>query len=56
MISPFLVWGAVLAFALFGGVLTWAAARGNTGTAVDYYLGDRRIGGIVAGRSYAATT
>ncbi|SFP42627.1 sodium:solute symporter family protein [Tranquillimonas alkanivorans] len=56
MISPFLVWGAVAVFAVIGGIVAFAAARGNTGTAVDYYLGGRRIGGMVSGLSYAATT
>ncbi|SER70419.1 solute:Na+ symporter, SSS family [Tranquillimonas rosea] len=56
MISPVLVWGAVGVFALVGFVVAFAAARGNTGSAVDYYLGGRRIGGMVSGLSYAATT
>ena len=54
--SPLLVWGAVAAFAILGAVVAIAAARGNTGTAADYYLGGRRIGGMVSGLSYAATT
>lgn len=56
MISPALVWGAVAAFALVGGIIAVAASRGNTGTADDYYLGGRRLGGVVSGLSYAATT
>lgn len=56
MIAPALVWGAVLVFALIGGVIALAAARSNTGDAADYYLGGRRIGGMIAGLSYAATT
>ena len=56
MIDPTRVWGAVLAFAVIGAAVVRAAARGNTGTAADYYLGGRRLGGMVAGLSYAATT
>ncbi len=56
MISPVLIWSAIAVFALVGGVIAVAAARGNAGTAVDYYLGGRRLGGVVAGLSYAATT
>jgi hypothetical protein len=56
MIDPTLVWGAVLAFAAIGAAVVRAAARGNTGTAADYYLGGRRLGGMVSGPSYAATT
>ncbi|MBM9594221.1 sodium:solute symporter family protein [Roseitranquillus sediminis] len=54
--TPGLVWAAVALFAVIGGVIAFAAARGNTGSAADYYLGGRRIGGVVAGLSYAATT
>ena len=50
------IWAAVLAFALIGGAVALTAARGNAGTAADYYLGDRRIGGMISGLSYAATT
>ncbi len=56
MIEPYLVWGAVIAFAVIGGFIVYAAARGNTGTAADYYLGGRHLGGMVSGLSYAATT
>ncbi|MDT0683398.1 sodium:solute symporter family protein [Roseicyclus sp. F158] len=56
MISPVLVWGAIGAFALIGFAVAFAASRGNTGSAVDYYLGGRAIGGAVSGLSYAATT
>ena len=52
----YLVWIAVALFALLGAGIARAAARGNTGSAVDYYLGGRRIGGAVSGLSYAATT
>lgn len=56
MISPLLIWAAVLAFALIGGLIAWRATRANTGSADDYYLGGRHIGGMVSGLSYAATT
>ena len=56
MTSAPLVWIAVLVFALLGGGVAVAAARRNAGTASDYYLGGRRIGGMVSGLSYAATT
>ena len=54
--SAMLIWIAVAGFALLGGVIAVLAARENTGTAADYYLGNRHLGGIVAGLSYAATT
>jgi len=50
------IWLAILAFALAGAVVAMAAARTNTGTATDYYLGNRGLGGMVAGLSYASTT
>ncbi len=56
MISASLIWITVALFALIGGGIALAAARENSGTATDYYLGGRHIGGIVAGLSYAATT
>ncbi len=54
--SAALVWTAVALFALLGIGIAVAAARGNTGSAVDYYLGGRAFGGMVSGLSYAATT
>lgn len=56
MLSPVTIWGAIALFAAFGVTLAWRAARQNTGTAEDYYLGSRAFGGLVAGLSYAATT
>ncbi len=56
MLSPLMIWGAIALFAAFGLFVAWRAARANTGTAEDYYLGGRRFGGLVAGLSYAATT
>ncbi len=56
MISTTLIWLTVAAFAVLGGVIALAAARANSGTAADYYLGGRHLGGVVAGLSYAATT
>ena len=56
MISASTVWVSVLVFALFGAALALHATRRNQGTASDYYLGGRSIGGLVAGLSYAATT
>ena len=56
MISPSLIWITVALFAVLGGGIALAAARENSGTALDYYLGGRHIGGVVAGLSYAATT
>lgn len=56
MISAGLIWITVALFAVLGGAIALAAARENTGTATDYYLGGRHIGGVVAGLSYAATT
>ena len=54
--APVAVWAALGAFALLGGLIALAAARGNAGTAADYYLAGGRLGGLVAGLSYAATT
>lgn len=56
MISATLIWITVAGFAVMGGIIALLAARENTGTAADYYLGGRRLGGVVAGLSYAATT
>lgn len=56
MISTTLIWITVAGFALLGGIIALLAARENTGTAADYYLGGRHLGGVVAGLSYAATT
>lgn len=56
MIPATLIWATVAVFAVIGGVIAFAAARGNTGTAADYYLGGRHIGGMISGLSYAATT
>jgi len=56
MISATLIWATVAVFAVIGGAIAFAAARGNTGTAADYYLGGRHIGGMISGLSYAATT
>jgi SSS family solute:Na+ symporter len=51
MLDSILVWGAVLVFAVIDAAVVRAAARGITGTAADYYLGGRRLGGMVAGLS-----
>lgn len=56
MLSPALIWSAIAGFAAFGLLIAWRATRENAGTAEDYYLGNRRFGGMVAGLSYAATT
>ncbi len=56
MIAPSIIWGAIALFTLFGAAIALKAARQNRGTAEDYYLGGRNIGGLVAGLSYAATT
>lgn len=56
MISPILIWAVIGAFALLGVSIAVLAARANTGTATDYFLGGREVGGMVAGLSYAATT
>ncbi|MCL4676425.1 MAG: hypothetical protein KJZ59_10485, partial [Pararhodobacter sp.] len=56
MLAASTIWGAIALFALFGAFVAWRAFRANTGTAEDYYLGGRSIGGVVAGLSYAATT
>ncbi len=56
MLSPALVWIAIAVFALAGFVIAFSAARANTGAASDYYLGGRKVGGLVSGLSYAATT
>lgn len=56
MIAPALVWAVIAAFALFGCAIALRAMRVSTGTAGDYYIGGRHIGGMVAGLSYAATT
>ncbi|WP_296763647.1 sodium:solute symporter [Sediminimonas sp.] len=56
MISSTLIWITLAVFAVVGGVIAFAAARSNKGTAADYYLGGRHLGGMVSGLSYAATT
>lgn len=56
MIAPGLIWAVIAVFAAFGFVIAMRAARANSGTAGDYYIGGRDIGGMVAGLSYAATT
>lgn len=56
MIAPGLVWSVIALFALIGFAIALRAARANTGTAGDYYIGGRNFGGMVAGLSYAATT
>jgi SSS family solute:Na+ symporter len=56
MIAPATIWAAIALFTGLGLTLAWRAARANRGTAEDYYLGGRSIGGVVAGLSYAATT
>ncbi|MDG4648436.1 sodium:solute symporter family protein [Roseibacterium sp. SDUM158017] len=56
MIAPALVWTVIALFAALGVAIAIRAARANTGTAGDYYVGGRNIGGMVAGLSYAATT
>ena len=54
--SPTLVWTVLGVFAALGLMLAIRASMINRGTAEDYYLGGRHIGGLVAGLSYAATT
>jgi len=56
VIAPALLWTVIALFAAFGFFIAVRAARSNTGTAGDYYIGGRDIGGMVAGLSYAATT
>ena len=56
MISPILIWAVIGVFALLGVSIAVLAARANTGTVTDYFLGGREVGGMVAGLSYAATT
>ena len=56
MISTALVWGAIGLFTLIGLVVVILAARENSGTASDYYLGGASLGGLLSGLSYAATT
>ncbi|WP_372840946.1 sodium:solute symporter [Phaeovulum sp.] len=56
MISSTLIWAAIAVFAVVGVLIALAARRENTGTAADYYLGGSRLGGLVAGLSYGATT
>lgn len=56
MIAPASIWGVIVVFALLGCLIAWRAARASSGTAGDYYLGGGKIGGMVAGLSYAATT
>jgi SSS family solute:Na+ symporter len=56
MIAPWVIWTAIGVYAAIGLGIAWRAARANTGTATDYYLGGRHVGGLVSGLSYAATT
>lgn len=56
MIAPLYVWSAIGLFAGLGLFIAARAARANSGTASDYYLGGGTVGGLVSGLSYAATT
>jgi len=56
MIAPALIWTVIACFAAMGFAIALRAWRRTTGTAGDYYLGGGRMGGIIAGLSYAATT
>lgn len=56
MIAPVLIWGVIAVFAAIGCIIALRAWRAGTGTAGDYFLGGGRIGGVIAGLSYAATT
>jgi SSS family solute:Na+ symporter len=56
MIAPWVIWTAIGVYAAIGLTIALRAARANTGTATDYYLGGRHVGGLVSGLSYAATT
>lgn len=56
MISPLLVWAVIAVFAVLGVSIALMAAKANSGTVTDYYLGGRAVSGMVAGLSYAATT
>ncbi|EEW24219.1 sodium:solute symporter family protein [Rhodobacter ferrooxidans] len=56
MISSTIIWAAIAVFAVAGAIIAWLAQRANTGTAADYYLGGSRLGGMIAGLSYGATT
>ena len=51
-----LLWTVIALFAALGFFIAIRAARASEGTAGDYYIGGRSIGGVVAGLSYAATT
>ncbi|SHJ21788.1 solute:Na+ symporter, SSS family [Palleronia salina] len=56
MIATGYVWAVIVLFAVAGCAIALRAARANSGTAGDYYIGGRSFGGVVAGLSYAATT
>lgn len=56
MLAPVAVWSAIALFAASGLAVALRAARVGGGTAADYYLGGRAVGGLVSGLSYAATT
>lgn len=56
MIAPSLIWAVIVGLAALGCAIAYRAWRQTTGGASDYYLGGGRMGGVVAGLSYAATT
>lgn len=56
MIESSLIWVAIGLFALLGLAISVVATKSNRGTASDYYLGGRRVGAVIAGLSYGATT
>lgn len=54
--STTLVWTAVAVYAAVGLLIAWWARQGLPSGVEGYYLGGRRIGGVVSALSYAATT
>lgn len=56
ILSPLTIWSAIALFSAAGLAVALRAARENRGTAEDWYLAGRGLGGLVAGLSYAATT
>jgi len=55
-VSPAIIWVALAVYVALGLLVAWRARARSSGGAVDFYLGNRAISGLLSGASYAATT
>ncbi|QUS36242.1 sodium:solute symporter family protein [Falsirhodobacter algicola] len=51
-----LIWTGVAIYLLISGGVAFLARSGATGGMAGYFIGDRRVGGIISALSYSATT